>query len=130
MVWKLFVMLMFWEITGAVLYWSLCIKWMWKIQKLDPNNDEMIYEALDMMSFGIFDTKKRKEETDDQRGKRITDCCENLTGEPLLLTHLKSYFVWPKIIAQLAPFMQEAYETLKSEYDRGIRTRKEGPVSQ
>ena len=130
MVWKLFLLVLFWEITGAAVYWGYITKFMMKLQKLDPKNDELIYEMLEMISFGILDAKKHDGESEDNRDKRIYDQCESFTGEPLLLTHLKAYFMWPKQMALVVPYTQQAYETLKSEYDQGIRTRKEGPVSQ
>lgn len=130
MVWKLFMLVLFWELTGIAVYWAYIYRFYVKIRRLDPNDDELIYEALEMMTCGIFDAKKRDRESDMERLKRIVKQGESLNGEPALLTHLKSYFIWPKMLALTIPLINECYTIIKSEYDRGIRTRKEGPVSQ
>lgn len=127
--WKIIVMLLFWEITGAAVYWIYMGSFLRKVKKLDPKNDELFYELIDVMSFGLLDAKKHDGENDADRDKRILGQSEQIAGESLLANHLKNYFMWPKSMAGLIAFTEQAYETMKSEYDRGIRVRKE-PVSQ
>lgn len=69
MVWKLFALLLFWEITGAVVYWAYITKFMMKLSKLDPNNDELVYEMLEMLSYGLLEAKKRDDESDAEHEK-------------------------------------------------------------
>ena len=111
---KICIMLVAWMLFGAAIYWGACIWYAIKVILLNcDDTDELFAEFINLMTHNVLGVRKTDKAKDI---RRMVSC---LTGEPVGLSWIKIYLVWPDAMAKVQPRMKEAYEILREKY--GLR---------
>ena len=120
---KICVLFLVYLAMGYIATWIVFAKSYLKLYKIDPNNEELVDEMLEVacnltpLLNGVEIKDKNQEEINDQFDQRL--------GSNQVTRLFKYLIVWPKALAEVEPYLQEAERQIHDEYDRGIRTRKE-----
>lgn len=103
---KISVMILLWIVLGFCMLMGTTIVTAVKIYKLDPKNDHIFDDAEDIMVPRV-----------------IRDIMEKMDKRSSVASYIEMSIEWPKTLALIRPIYKKTYETLKDEYDRGVRTR-------
>ena len=120
---KILVLALVWIAIGAVACIAWGIKLAFRAWKLDRENFEsLVDEALENACYGIFRFKGESQAS-------VREQMEKASGKPYVLLVLCNLATWPSALAIATRRINEAMNTIESEYASGIRTRKEKEAS-
>ncbi len=116
---KILVLALIWFGIGCLVQFIPAMYWLVKLIMLDPHDKdlEVIDDFEELFFEGFLKVKGEKDED-------IKNNLRDLLGGSLLLAFIRDTMTWPNVIAYAFPKYRGIYETLKNEYDTGIRTRK------
>lgn len=117
---KIIILALAWIFLGVIGYCVTIGRSIVKLIRLDPDLDrfnELFKEAVSRATFGIIPKNYNSDE--------LRRDFEKMTSLPYSIMVLRDFVLWPASLGTVAPKLDEAIETIKDEYDRGIRIRKE-----